>query len=910
MENSISPPSSGFARLWDSLVRPAASLNQDESRRVRLFSSILLVVVFVTVVATTYLMFTTPTPGADLATFLFPYLIIFGATAILFVAYLLTRTTYFSAGIWISLVVLLVDMPTLFWGLYNLNGTVLADSALLSFVAIPVVLASLAFTPRRTLLVGVAAVVMALSVPLSIPVYPATFANIPVIFVIMTTLLLALATYLRQQYTRQISQQVVQLSAAEHALQEANQMLEQRVADRTAALQQSESQYRAIVENNPDIITVADTNKMITFANVPEEVRASLVGRSLYDNLAPDQRPLIEQGFEQVKTSRENFSYELFGMNPWGQMGWSINRIVPIFEGDTFTGVTVISTDTTERKNSELALLLRNSAIESSTTGITISDATQPDMPLIYINQAFTDITGYTIEESLGLNCRFLQNDDRDQPGIQDIRAALKMGRGTDVEIRNYRKNGELFWNELRLAPIHNSQGEVTHYVGLSTDVTARKRLEGEREQLLSQTDVLYKTGRSLANATDEQAVVATLSEIPFVNNAASVLLSMFARDEQGAEVLETRGAWVAQGGYPVAIGARFPVGPEITAFWQAGSSDAILVENVNTDGTLPSPYRETLLRNRVQAMVTIPLRQGRNLFGILSIAWAQPHTFTSEEVAVFNALPALVSPVVNTIRLIRDLERTIGDLKVAKRIADENSRLKSEFLATMSHELRTPMHAIEGYTSIMLNSMGVEIAPKPRHMVERIGTNSKRLLSLINDFLDLSRIEAGRMEIQSTPIEMPVLVEGWRNEIQVLAQQKGLDLVIDVDPDFPALLFSDEEALSKVALNLLSNAIKFTHEGNVTLSIRTQNEAWTLSVSDTGIGIPPHAREYIFDEFRQVDGSSKREYGGTGLGLAIVQKLVRAMGGTITVTGDVGKGSTFIVTLPLHREEYSLIPT
>ncbi len=249
--------------------------------------------------------------------------------------------------------------------------------------------------------------------------------------------------------------------------------------------------------------------------------------------------------------------------------------------------------------------------------------------------------------------------------------------------------------------------------------------------------------------------------------------------------------------------------------------------------------------------------------------------------------------------------EKLIEDLLAAKRIAEENSRLKSEFLSTMSHELRTPLNAIEGFTSIMLSGMGIDLSPRAEDMIRRVSANSKRLLQLINDFLDLSRIEAGRLELVKDRVSPESLAEKWRREIGVLAEEKGIEFVVTVDPDLPSELLADEDALSKVAANLLSNAFKFTHKGRVTLDLEQVNEAsWAISVSDTGIGIPPHAREYIFDEFRQVDSSSKRLYGGTGLGLSLVQKLTRAMGGTVSLRSEVGKGSTFTVTLPLDTVE------
>lgn len=263
-----------------------------------------------------------------------------------------------------------------------------------------------------------------------------------------------------------------------------------------------------------------------------------------------------------------------------------------------------------------------------------------------------------------------------------------------------------------------------------------------------------------------------------------------------------------------------------------------------------------------------------------------------------FNDMASTMEANTTRLRDARD------EAVMAQKLAAENSRLKSEFLATMSHELRTPLNAIEGFTSIMLGGMGIELSPRAEDMVTRISSNSKRLLHLINDFLDLSRIESGRLELVHSPLSPRRLVTRWQNQMSVLAEEKGIEFVVNIREDLPEQLLGDEDALSKIVINLLGNAFKFTTEGQVTLDLSVEGANWLIAVSDTGIGIPTHAHEYIFDEFRQVDGSSKRLYGGTGLGLSLVQKLSRAMGGNVALTSEVGVGSTFTVTLPLDVVE------
>jgi signal transduction histidine kinase len=278
--------------------------------------------------------------------------------------------------------------------------------------------------------------------------------------------------------------------------------------------------------------------------------------------------------------------------------------------------------------------------------------------------------------------------------------------------------------------------------------------------------------------------------------------------------------------------------------------------------------------------------------------------TFNRMTAQLSQTLKGLQENVAQLQRANEERENLIKDLQAAKRLAEENSRLKSEFLSTMSHELRTPMNAIEGFSSIMLSRMGgVDYNEKTERYLNKVQSNSQRLLHLINDFLDLSRIESGRLELAYLPISPATMVQKWRDELGMVLEKKDVAFEVSIDPNLPDTIYGDEEALSKIATNLLGNAFKFTPQGKVMLRLERRDQQIAIQVSDTGIGIPPHAREFIFDEFRQVDQSSKRVYGGTGLGLAIVQKFVREMGGTVTLDSEVGKGSTFTVLLPIQTE-------
>lgn len=248
------------------------------------------------------------------------------------------------------------------------------------------------------------------------------------------------------------------------------------------------------------------------------------------------------------------------------------------------------------------------------------------------------------------------------------------------------------------------------------------------------------------------------------------------------------------------------------------------------------------------------------------------------------------------TVELANANERLTDALKEA----EEANRLKSEFLATMSHELRTPLNAILGYTQIMQRGMVGEITDRQKDNLSRIFSNSEHLLTLINEILDLSKIEAGRMEIINEPFEIRSVMNDITKRMQALADKKSIQFEVNVQDDVPQMLIADADRVKQITINLISNAIKFTDQGHVKVNVASNNDKWTLVVEDTGSGIPSHMHHTVFEQFRQVDSSSERKHTGTGLGLAIVQKLTHLMNGTIELASELDKGTTFTVTLPL----------
>jgi signal transduction histidine kinase len=250
------------------------------------------------------------------------------------------------------------------------------------------------------------------------------------------------------------------------------------------------------------------------------------------------------------------------------------------------------------------------------------------------------------------------------------------------------------------------------------------------------------------------------------------------------------------------------------------------------------------------------------------------------------------------------DLDRKVDELAQANMALYESNRLKSDFLATMSHELRTPLNSILGFSEVL--GSGDSLTDKQQRWVSNIRTSGQRLLNLINDILDLAKIEAGKMQVRVEEFNLQGVCEGLLNMFRPLAEKKNIDLRAQFDPALPPL-HQDLTKLQQILQNLLSNAVKFTPEGGrVLLTAESDARHVILTVSDTGVGIAPEEQELVFQKFRQSGNPLTREHAGTGLGLSIVRELCKLLGGEITLHSELGRGSTFTVRLPLHMSDDS----
>jgi len=324
-----------------------------------------------------------------------------------------------------------------------------------------------------------------------------------------------------------------------------------------------------------------------------------------------------------------------------------------------------------------------------------------------------------------------------------------------------------------------------------------------------------------------------------------------------------------------------------------ARSKRGITVEDVSKE---PGFMSNPLLPDTRSEMV-IPIILGSELIGVLDIQDSRTQAFSSVDLQVKTVLANQVAVAVQNARAF-EFQRGVAD-----RLRDLD-RLKSEFLANMSHELRTPLNSIIGYSEVLLDGIDGELTEDAVEDVNAIHGSGQHLLNIINDILDLAKIEGGQMRVDQKALTLGEFIREIVNAAQILVKAKPVELLV-VEHGQLDQVYADPIRLRQIMWNLISNAVKFTENGSVTIEIGlNEHNMAQVSVKDTGVGMKPEDLEKLFERFRQVDGSSTRRAGGTGLGLHITRHLVRMHGGDINVSSAFGVGSTFWFTLPLYVEE------
>lgn len=612
--------------------------------------------------------------------------------------------------------------------------------------------------------------------------------------------------------------------------------------DMNLALQRTQTRNQVVMDTAPDAIVMTDAHGRVSWCN---QATTSIFGRTADDLLGEPLAavlPSLGEGeltawFERHGFSNRVIGFETSGMRNDGGTAFPVSVSASRAELEGEWILTFIVRDTTDAKWAEQELLLRDRAISSSADGVVIVSMTLPKQPIIYVNHAFEQITGYEAHEVLGMNCGFLHGNDTDQPAIEAIRHALDTGTSCHVVLRNYRKNGTMFYNELALSPVANADGQVTHFVSVQTDITERMAAEQVLHLRTERLNAVFEL------SPDGFVVLDKRGEVSIVNPSFERMSGLLAADLVG----------LSHDAFEEQLMARCHPPGSIEAH-----AAGIVPANDGEDG--PAVRREVLqMHTPCPRTLVRSVRQGGH---------------DNETVMYFQ-----------------DITHAL-----------EVDRMKSEFLAMAAHELRTPMVSIFGFTELLLKRQFDDV--RRSDMLGTIHRQASVLINLVNELLDLARIEARRgKDFKRAAQPLQPLIQGVIGGL--LVHNDGRKVVCDL-PDEAVWVDVDTEKLSQALTNVLSNAYKYSPQGgNIELDLVWRDRDGRLEagmrVTDHGLGMTPEQQSRVFERFYRADTSGNIP--GTGLGMTIVKEIVELHGGQVSLHSAHGVGTTVTLWIPVRPE-------
>jgi PAS domain S-box-containing protein len=619
-------------------------------------------------------------------------------------------------------------------------------------------------------------------------------------------------------------------------------------------LRESQLYNRSLIEASPDALVTVDPELVITDVNEQMVKLTGIKREELLGSPFPSYFTEAERaasGVHRTLSEGSVSNYELVLKSAHGR------RILVSFNAAVFkdaegrvAGIFAAARDITEQKKTEEKLreseTYNRGLIEASPDALVTVD---PDLVITDLNEQMVRLSGASRKRLVGSRFPDLFTDPhRAEHGV---RTALTDGTVTNYELLLRKRSGQRVPVSFNAGTAYDSEGNVRGVLAAARDITEQKRLESQLREAQNYNRRLVESNIDALMTTD------VLGAITDVNRQMEVLTGL-SREQL--------------------IGTPFK-----KYFTDAEKAEEgirrVLSEDRVTDFelTIRTPSAQTV-------DVSYNAATFRDTEGRLRGVFAAARDVTEQK------------------RLREQIEQRNRELEVQNQRVQEANRLKSEFLANMSHELRTPLNSIIGFSDFLLSEDGKALSPEQREYLGDIYNSGHHLLQLINDVLDLAKVEAGKMELTTEALSPRRAVAEVYSVTKPLADQKRLKFTTEVDPSLPTV-YADPLRYKQILYNLVSNAVKFTdREGTVTITIAPKDDRFFVTqVSDSGIGISPADLPRLFREFEQLDSGPGRRFEGSGLGLSLTKKIVELHGGTIEVRSEVGKGTTFTVLLPIH---------
>ena len=687
----------------------------------------------------------------------------------------------------------------------------------------------------------------------------------------------------------------------------ANGIERKRIED---SLRQSEEQYRLVAETASDAIISIDEQSTILFINrAATRIFGYEIEEMLGQNLAmlmPEYlREAHKAGQERyIKTGKRHLQWESIEVPGLHRDGHEFPLELSFGEYNKnnrhiFIG---IARDVSERKKAEALLL------ESEQKFATLAEVVpqlvwmaEADGFIFWYNRNWYEYTGTTPADMEGWGWQSVHDPEMLPQVMEGWQASIQTGQPFKMEFPIRGRDGQFRWFLTRVNPLRNSEGRIVRWFGTNTDIDEQRRLD-QRNRFIIQLD---ETVRSLETPEEITLTLARLlGEYLDADRCAY------------AEVEADEDHFVIPGDYTKgdihSIVGRYSMADfGATVLRLMRENQPYVVHDVDTDPQVTKDDLAAYRMTAIQAVICVPLHKNNRFSACMAVHQKTPRKWLPEEVELVSFVANRFWESIERARTVKILHESFAREQTARHQAEEANRLKDEFLAMLSHELRTPLNAILGWSQMLqTNNPGESQRKKALATIER---NARSQSQLIDDLLDVSRIITGKLRLDVRAVDLPGVIVAAVDSVRPAAEAKNIRLQILLDPQ-AGPISGDPDRLQQVVWNLLSNAVKFTPKaGRVQVRLERVNSHIEISVSDTGKGIEPDFLPFVFDRFRQSDGSMTRRHGGLGLGLAIVRQLVELHGGMVSVSSaGEEQGSTFTVSLPLlpvRREPESAVP-